>query len=118
MKALPRAPHLPGQGNAHNLIYTDIGMGVCPCCGAVWKGDRPWTNTVMTAKEVASEFKISLQAVSYRIRNGHMAAYVGVGMRGAYLIPICEVQRVRDEVLDESADPAVTRVTDLGGSHG
>jgi hypothetical protein len=97
-------------------------MEACPCCGAVWKGGKPWSETVLEPGEMAEKMGLTRQAVTQRIRNGSIAAYPGVGTGGpnTYIIPVFEFQRVMaQEPLDGGARPERVRpVEDLGVKRG
>lgn len=117
----PKAPPLPGQGRPHNLVEKD-GHEACPCCGAVWKGGRPWSDTTLTPIEMAPKMGISNQAVTQRIRSGSIAAYHGAGAQGrnSYLIPVFEFERLEKlDPQDGGPQPPKARpVQDLGGRRG
>lgn len=122
MRTYPMAPPLPGQGNARNLVSQPDGLEACPCCGAVWKNGRPWSETTMNPVEVAEKMGISPQAVTQRIRSGSIAAYLGAGAggRNKYVIPVFEYERVAaQEVADGGPRPEkVAAVQDLGVKRG
>lgn len=106
MKAYEKAPALPGAENAHNLIPDpeNPSLASCPCCGAMWKGGKPWSDITMTPAELAQAMGISQQAVTSRIRGGSIAAYLGPQARNTYLIPIYEVKRLEAEAGVEVLD--------------
>ncbi len=94
-----KAPSLPGVGRPRNLTKNAAGCDACPCCGAVWDGDRPWSTTIMNPAELAAKMGCSEQNITHRIRLGTIAAYpaTGTGGRVAYLIPVVEASRVMRE---------------------
>jgi len=114
MKKLEKAPTLKGVGEVNNLIPNGAGEGIdsCPCCGATWKGGKPWSGTTITPRELATALGISDQAVYHRIRTGKIAAYLRPTLgRDSYLIPIFEAKRVLEEQ-GQSCE-----VEDLGADH-
>ena len=122
MRNFGQAPPLPGHGRPNNLVKQSATVDVCPCCGAAWKGGKPWTETSMTPAEMALECGMTQQAITQRIRRGTIAAYhkAGSGARNDYLIPISEVKRVMaQDPLDGGARPEKTaKVKDLGVKRG
>lgn len=120
MRKYSQAPPLPGTGNPRNLVPSKVpGFHACPCCGAIWKGGKPWSETIMTVLEVAAAAGLSSQTITQRIRNGTIAAYPQSGRNG-YLIPVFEFERVmKQDPLDGGARPEkASKVQDLGSSHG
>ena len=120
MRKYTQAPPLPGTGNPRNLVKTETpGFDACPCCGAVWKGGKPWSKTTMSTVEMAEKAGLSPQTITQRIRNGTIAAYPAIGRNG-YIIPVFEFQRVMEQdPLDGGARPEKTaKVQDLGVSRG
>jgi hypothetical protein len=91
-------------------------MEACPCCGAVWKGGRPWSETVLSPVEMAERIGQSPQTITQRIRNGSIAAYLaaGTGGRNKYLIPVFEFVRVAALEPSKAGRPSQRAVEDLG----
>ena len=94
-----KAPPLPGAENPRSLLIREDELAECPCCGAVWRGDRPWSQTVVSPAQLAAEMGQTPQNITHRIRTGTIAAYpaAGTGGRHTYLIPIVEAARVKQE---------------------
>lgn len=122
MERYPKAPVLPGTGNPRNLVSQEGGFDACPCCGAVWKGGRPWSDKVLSPVEMGEKAGLSPQAITTRIRTGAIAAYpaAGTGARNKYLIPIFEMERVlAQEPFEGGPRPEKVRpVEDLGVKRG
>lgn len=120
MPKYPQAPPLPGAGTPRNLVPAKDGCEACPCCGALWKGGRPWSEVVLTPAQVSEKTGLSQQAITTRIRQGSIAAYYAAGAAGRnkYLIPVFEFQRVLE--LDESKGGIrpESRIKDLGVNRG
>ena len=122
MRKFSQAPPLPGAGNPRNLLPQADGFDACPCCGAVWKGGRPWSETTLSPTQMADQIGMTPQAVTMRIRMGSIAAYLasGTGKRNSYLIPVFEAQRVMaQDPLEGGINPNKTvAVQDLGVNRG
>lgn len=122
MRTYPQAPPLPGQGRPHNLVPQPDGLDACPCCGAIWKGGKPWATTSMDPAELGEKMGLSRQAVTQRIRNGTIAAYPGAGTggRNTYIIPVFEFERVAAQAVEDGGPrPEKTKpVQDLGVTRG
>lgn len=122
MRTYPQAPPLPGAGNPRNLIPSKDGLEACPCCGAVWKGGRPWSEAILNPAQMSVATGLTPQAITQRIRNGTIAAYLstGNGARNGYLIPVFEVNRVlNQDPLDGGANKGTAaKSEDLGVRRG
>ena len=88
MKKLDPAPPMPEEE-----------LGVCPCCGSVWQGCKPWEGLTLTPTELADRMGVTPQNITTRIRKGTIAAFLVShrGWKNSYLIPIHEVDRVSAE---------------------
>jgi hypothetical protein len=98
MRKLKKAGELPGKGNPHNLVPSSTeGYSTCPCCGALWYGSKPWSESYLTVHEFASRVELSPQAVTSRIRSGALAAYPSATGR-TFIIPVFEMDEFFDDV--------------------
>lgn len=85
-----RAP-LPGEGNPKNLVN----MGdhqTCPCCGALWKGGRPWAEKTLTSQEAADILGVTRSAVVQRLSKGTLAGYQGPS--NEWIVPVFVVKPI------------------------
>ena len=89
MKRAHRVAPLPGEGNPHNLVPQGDGIQACPCCGALWKGGSPWSDTTLNTQDVAERMGITRSAVLQRLAIGTLAGYRGA--TGEWLVPIYTV---------------------------
>ena len=78
-------PLLPGEGNPKNLIHHEDHQ-TCPCCGALWRGGKPWATTTLNSSEAAELMGTTRSAVVQRLSRGTLAGYQGVG--GEWVIPV------------------------------
>ena len=85
----PNRAMLPGEGNPKNLVSLETHQE-CPCCGALWKGGRPWAEKTLTSAQVAEIMGITRSAVVQRLSRGTLAGYQGPG--GEWVIPVFVVR--------------------------
>ena len=121
MRRFKKAPSLPGGDCPRNLVSQAEGFDACPCCGAMWKGGRPWTDKVLSPVELAMQMGQTPQSITSRIRMGTIAAYPGAGSgrKNVYLIPVFEAERVKEQdPLEGGMRPDKVGIQDLGVPRG